>query len=120
MAVSKNETPAFKCALQFFEMPALHQRKISPCDTPSNYTRKIGAREGLSREPSRIFPGSFLHRAAKKILWEVENIGLFSKLKTSHIMMTPPNWTIIYALPMHKYISTHAMALKKEKVREKP
>jgi hypothetical protein len=38
-------------------MPALHQRKISPCDTP---------------------------------------------VKTSHIMMTPPNWTIIFALPMHR------------------
>jgi hypothetical protein len=78
VAVSKNETDAFKWALQFYEMPTLHLRKISPCDTPSNYTRKIGAREGLSREPSRILPGSFLHRAAKKFLWEVENIGLFS------------------------------------------
>jgi hypothetical protein len=78
LAVSKNETPAFKWALHFFEMPALHQRKISPCDTPSNYIRKIGTREGLSREPSRLLQGSFLHRAAKKILWEVENIGLFS------------------------------------------
>jgi len=78
VAVSKNETDAFKWALQFFEMPALHQRRISPCDTPSNYTRKIGAREGLSREHSRILPGSYLHRAAQKNLWEVENIGQFS------------------------------------------
>jgi hypothetical protein len=78
VAVSKNETLAFKWALHFFEMPALHQRKISPCDTPSNYTRKIGATEGLSREPSRILRGSYLHRAAKNILWEVENIRLFS------------------------------------------
>jgi hypothetical protein len=34
--------------------------------------------------------------------------------------MTPPNWTIIFALPNAVYISTHAIALKKEKVREKP
>jgi hypothetical protein len=72
----KNETPAFKWVLQFFEMPAFTKEKIHLV-TPTTIGKLVQERAYLENLPGYCeVPFSTGQR--KKILWEVKNIGLFS------------------------------------------